>query len=254
MKVGWLHDDPGYVGGAELTQAEFRAKAPQGVEVVDCPMSGVVAGLDCYVVHNCALYDHTVTDAFGEAPVIKYVNDCWPHGDPFLRDWLLSEARLIFTSPLHLSRFPYPPASGVAAHMIPPALDLLRFQAVKGRGDRKGNVCIGRMAYGKGIDLLEEHGEPIDVYSTVPISNGHPNLTYKGQVKPLDVPRILSQYKTFVFLPTALEPFGRAVVEAWAAGCELHINRNVGARYWIKENPKGLESAAEDFWRVVLHG
>ena len=37
MRVGWIADDPGYVGGAELTQAEFRAAAPEGVEVVDCP-------------------------------------------------------------------------------------------------------------------------------------------------------------------------------------------------------------------------
>ena len=37
MRVGWLHDDPGYVGGAELTMREFRDAAPKGVRVVDCP-------------------------------------------------------------------------------------------------------------------------------------------------------------------------------------------------------------------------
>jgi hypothetical protein len=40
-------------------------------------------------------------------------------------------------------------------------------------------------------------------------------------------------------------------VEAWAAGLELVVNRLVGARYWITDNPDGLETAAEDFWKVV---
>src|SRR4051812_1558586 len=101
MKVGWLADAPGYVGGAELTQAEFRAKAPKDVEVIDCPQTGVVVGLDAYVIHNCATYDHMAVDAIGNAPVTKYVNDCWPYGDRFLREHLLENATLIFTSPLH---------------------------------------------------------------------------------------------------------------------------------------------------------
>ena len=37
MRVGWLFDQGEAIGGAELTQAEFRAAAPDGVEVIDCP-------------------------------------------------------------------------------------------------------------------------------------------------------------------------------------------------------------------------
>jgi glycosyltransferase involved in cell wall biosynthesis len=66
------------------------------------------------------------------------------------------------------------------------------------------------------------------------------------------MPALLAQYKTMVFLPVVLEPFGRVVAEAWAAGCEIVTNGLVGARYWIEEDPKAIETAGEDFWRVVL--
>jgi glycosyltransferase involved in cell wall biosynthesis len=66
------------------------------------------------------------------------------------------------------------------------------------------------------------------------------------------MPALLASYETFVFLPTVIEPFGRVVAEAWAAGCELVVNGHVGAAYWIKENPEAIETAAEDFWKVLL--
>ena len=56
-RVGWLADKGEVVGGAELTQAEFRAAAPAGVEIVDCPPGGTVQGIDVWVVQNCVQYD-----------------------------------------------------------------------------------------------------------------------------------------------------------------------------------------------------
>jgi hypothetical protein len=66
------------------------------------------------------------------------------------------------------------------------------------------------------------------------------------------MPALLARYKTLVFLPTVLEPFGRVVAEGWAAGCEIVTNGLVGAAYWIEEDPDAISTAAEDFWRVVL--
>ena len=56
MRIGWLHDPVKYVGGAELSGREFRAAAPEGVEVVDCPPGGIETGLDTYVAHNVTRY------------------------------------------------------------------------------------------------------------------------------------------------------------------------------------------------------
>ena len=40
-----------------------------------------------------------------------------------------------------------------------------------------------------------------------------------------------------------LEPFGRVVAEAWAAGLEIVTNDLVGAKYWITEKPEAIETA-----------
>ena len=66
------------------------------------------------------------------------------------------------------------------------------------------------------------------------------------------MPELLAKYERFVFLPMVLEPFGRTVVEAWAAGCAVVTNGLVGARYWIERDDGAIESAASDFWELVL--
>jgi glycosyltransferase involved in cell wall biosynthesis len=68
------------------------------------------------------------------------------------------------------------------------------------------------------------------------------------------MPELLASFERFVYLPNVIEPFGRLVAEAWAAGCELVINGNVGAAQWIQESPEAIENAGEDFWGIVLEG
>lgn len=246
MRVGWLADG-GHIGGAELSQAEFLAAAPEDVEVVSCPPGEVVPDLDRYVIHNCVSYNPEDLEPTGDAPLIRYLHDRWPAGDSWLRDELLERAQLVFTSPLHRDRFPWPYHG--KRLLCPIAIDLKPFRAAQ-NGHRKGAVCIGRMAYGKGTELLSAYSEPVDVYSSVPLrSEGA--LHFKGALQPNEVPSVLASYERFVFLPTALEPFGRAVVEAWAAGCEVITNRNVGATYWIEDEPEALENASERFWDIV---
>lgn len=238
MRVGWCHDSPGYVGGAELTMEEFKAAAPEDVEVIDCPSGNVLQGLDRYVVGNCQTYRR-----LPDGLIFRYHHDVSTAPVETHAEWASdSEVRHIFCSPLQQKRM------GIEGECIPPALDLAPFEAVANHNHRKGAVCVGRMAYGKGLELLAEYEEPVDVYSSVPCrSQG--NARYLGPTS--DVADTLSKYERFIFLPQAIEPFGRAVVEAWAAGLQVIVNGNVGARYWIEENPQGLASASKDFWRVV---
>jgi glycosyltransferase involved in cell wall biosynthesis len=235
MKIGWLADDPGYIGGAERTQAEFRLAAPKGVGVVSCPAGHVVENLDRYVIHN-----HRSYHDLPEGPRFFYHHDTRP---------LTGDGTHIFCSPLLREKLdPYDNTSPC----IPPALDLEVFRQVGQahslmQEERKGAVWVGMHPNhpGKGLDFAIEWARGnggLDIYG-----NGAPN----GLVKQEDIPRLLARYRTFVHLPRALEPFGRSVVEAWAAGCELVINRKVGARYWIEEKPKALQTAAKDFWAVV---
>ena len=93
---------------------------------------------------------------------------------------------------------------GLEGELVPPALDLERFRLTRNLNHRTGAVCIGRMAYGKGLELLAEYPEPVDVYSSVPV-NSERNARYKGAAA--DVPAMLAQYERFIFLPTALGAF-----------------------------------------------
>jgi glycosyltransferase involved in cell wall biosynthesis len=241
MRVGWLADDPGYVGGAERTQAEFRSAAPKSVEVVSCPAGHVVPDLDRYVVNNCMSYDDS--DLVAATPNIRYHHDVQGGADGWDRN--------IYCSPIQRERF-WDRGATDDDPLIPPALDLERLRQI-GQGqklmgeERKGAVWLGMHPShpGKGVDLAMDWARGnggLDIYG----NNGP-----LGTVRYEDVPSLLAGYKTFVHLPRALEPFGRSVVEAWACGCELVINKLVGARYWIEENPRGLQTASKDFWRVV---
>jgi len=239
VRVGWLQDDPGYVGGAELTARELRAAAPEGIEIIDCPPGEVEQGFDRYIVHNCTSYASRPRG-------VRYVHD--------LRGGIQYGDEVICCSPAQAERLGYDDC-----HLIPPALDLNAFRPPRQQrrnAERKGTCCIGAfMNPGKGgyrIAEWADANEPVDVYGFGPFLPEGPNVKYRGAIEPGHIAQTLWGYERFAFLPTALEPFGRCVVEAWAAGCELVVNGNVGARYWIEEAPEQLETAAEDFWAVVL--
>lgn len=244
-RVGWLADRPDHPGGAELTQAEFRRAAPDGVEIVDCPAGGVVSGLDAYVCHNNVQY--TLEDMENvDGPCVRYWHDVGPWLTEPVRIWLDRHAQHICCSPVQANYM------GLDARTIPPPVDLDRFAAAGAQmnGGRRGVVSVGSWRnYGKAPHKAAEWAADngIDFYGGGPFAPaGSREIAYEG------MPQLLARYRTFVFLPVVLEPFGRVVAEAWAAGAELIINDLVGAKYWITERPEAMETAAVDFWQAVL--
>jgi glycosyltransferase involved in cell wall biosynthesis len=257
VKVAWLADAFEHRGGAELSQAEFRAAAPAGVELVDVPPDALdrVAGCDVACVHNCVTYPAETVDALAGRPALRYWHDLarpGGPGEPALVSWAAERATSVFTSPLHRDRFPH--RIDGQTHTIPPAIDLARFRPAKGERPRGACWLGSAMHAGKGLlqacEWAEEH-EAVDFWGVEPGQVAQSErIQPKGHVPPEHVPTILARYRRFVFLPTTVEPFGRAVVEAWAAGCELVVNRNVGALHWL-DHPDALASAGADFWRLV---
>jgi glycosyltransferase involved in cell wall biosynthesis len=132
-------------------------------------------------------------------------------------------------------------------------VDLARFEAAAAEvnGSRSGAVSVGQWRnYGKAphraAEWAEAHGG-IDFFGAgVFAPRGSQEVAYD------DMPALLARYSTFVHLPIVIEPFGRLVAEAWAAGCEIVTNNLVGAKWWITESPDALYTAGEDFWRTVL--
>jgi hypothetical protein len=248
MRIGWLVDDPEHPGGAELTQAEFRDAAPDGVEIIDCPPGKIdYYGCDRYVIQNCMRYSADELKALTGFPIIKFWHDVGPWMDPEARDFLDRAALNICCSPIQAEHM------GIDAICIPPPVDLDRFADAGARvnGSRAGACCVGSWRnYGKAPHKVLEWARGnggVDFYGGGPLAPPDAReIAYEA------MPALLAQYKTMVFLPVVLEPFGRVVAEAWAAGCEIVTNGLVGARYWIEEDPKAIETAGEDFWRVVL--
>lgn len=250
MRVGWLSDDAGYVGGAEMTQQEFVLAAPDEVKIVQCPPGGVERGLDRYVANNVVTY--RVEDFDGLERVTWYHHDLSPFIDPAVRDWLNANAQHVFCSAFQRDRY------GIDGMCIPPALDLSPFKPPRQQRHvkREGVCSIAQWrSMGKGPHLLadwaNENRTPVDCYGDGEVVPHSPYIDFKGALPHHLVAQTLWRYETFVFLPADPEPFCRSVAEAHAAGCEVVTNRLIGAVEWLSQ-PDKLASAAEDFWAVVL--
>lgn len=256
MRIAWLADDYQIQGGAEMTAREFAAAAPADVDVVRVPPVALELVRDCDAacVFNCVTYPGEETiQALAGKPVVRYWNDVAPHGSPALTRWLLDEATSAFCSPLHFERFPWRRGGEPREHLlIPPPVDLAPFrEAAAASTERSGAVSAAAwMNPGKAAERVQEWeratGTPVTFYGPGPCAPPGSRLVDYDRM-----PETLARFETFVFLPTALEPFCRTAVEAWAAGCALVVNGLIGARHWIEREPDALERAAWDFWATV---
>jgi len=246
-RVGWLADDTDMPGGAEYTEAEFRAAAPDDVEIVLCFAGEVDYTCEKFVVQNCVKYTADEIARVTTKPTVKYWNDVGRHLQPGVMGALHGVTH-VCCSPIQSEYM------GIDAACIPPPVDLARFElaAAEVNGNRAGIVSVGSWRnYGKAPHKAAEwaarDGSSIDFVGGGPFApRGSQQVDYDG------MPALLARYERFVFLPMVIEPFGRVVAEAWAAGCEVITNQLVGAKYWIEENPDAIDTAAEDFWKLVL--
>jgi hypothetical protein len=236
VRVAFLHHNPGgYIGGAELTMREFATRKPSGVTVVWPTPVDVLPKVDKIVVGNWQ----------GERPAgFRYVHD--------MRGGIEPGDTAIFCSPLQKEKY------GLPGHVIPPALNLGAFRRPRERRKekREGTVAIGQWRNpGKGQRYLTEWSEvhePVTVYGGGPFVPAGPNLEYGGELDPSAVPEVLWKAECFVHIPTDIEPFGRAVAEAWAAGVpRIVTNNRVGAAHYIENDQAALRTAAADFWELI---
>jgi glycosyltransferase involved in cell wall biosynthesis len=251
-RLGWLADRPPYQGGAELESLTLQQAAPKWAEIVYCPPGRVALDVDAYIVHNCTEYTADDLPALMTRPVIKRVHDVWPVGDEALRHYLLNKSRVVLlSSKLHRASLPYAVRSPIA--YIPSAITP---PAEMPKTARNGVVWLGRMYPSKGLVSVRQwalqRGLSADVYGYGPdVVQCFGPLTYKGKYNPSDVWDILAKYEYFVFLPEAVEPYGRTVAEAYLAGCKLVVNGNVGAAEWIEHRPQAVAEGAALFWQEV---
>ncbi|MCI0351246.1 MAG: hypothetical protein L0Z53_17620, partial [Acidobacteriales bacterium] len=220
MRIGWLQDPTELRGGAEHEADELLRLAPNWAEIIPCPAAEIRRDVDAYVIQNCGSYTEQAVAALRHKPVIKRIHDAWDYGDDALRAWLLSHAKLLFFSgPLHVETFRH--SVGAPLKYLPSAIDARRFRQAAARSTaRSGAIWLGRLYPGKGLHLAAEWARgqdgQVDVYGFGALADRLPDsLRYCGEAHPDVIPHLLAGYETFVFLPDAVEPFGRTAVEAW---------------------------------------
>ena len=271
VKIGWLHDQLGVVGGAEISGQYLTAphNLPEGVQVCACPNTKrPPLDIDAYVLQNTITYqgEHWIGELEGK-PLIKHFRDPWHPGDIIFRRWVLDNADLlIFNSEMARRNFPWPIRSEAKVTFVPPPVDIEMFASkALPAEEREGNVFVGRVDFAKGahlaIDWALMHNEPLDLYGEVnpqfkELVFGVPESIRFYSQQPYDaMPGIYGRAKRFVFLPGAEESYSRTTVEAWAAGCELVIDRRkIGAMEWLERGPElfNKDVAIRQWWKVVL--
>jgi glycosyltransferase involved in cell wall biosynthesis len=259
VNVAFVYDGgnaDGTKGGAELAMEEFAATCPAAVAITDLDEAEVV------VVGNCVTIPHEITDEFKDRRVIRFHHDLARHEHPALREWLDTNAEHAFTSPMHRARYSIAWRDELKDKdwpLVPPCPNLSRFKPnreTRRRTKREGAVSVAAWQNaGKGGHLVHEWAREnetrVDVYGPGAYIPAGPFVVWHGNVPAHELPGVLQRYETFVFLPTAVEPFGRCVAEAWAAGCEPVTNKLVGVNWWIENEPDSLFNASSKFWEVV---
>lgn len=255
-RIGWLVDNPSYIGGAELSMMKIRENVPDDVEIVECPPGVIDNTVDGFVVWNCTQYGSGIIDKIKSKPVIKIVQDIWKHGDGQLKEWLLNHAKIVMVTP-ELTSYMKPKNEPI---FIPCPIDWERFEeANKGAKDREGTLYMGAFFPHKGIgeacQWAQDSGlEHLDFYGF-----GQNNLIqapgrFCGNVIHGNVPAVMAQYEQLIFLPQDFDPCPRVVLEAYYAGLAIITNGWQGSSYWIDNNPDAIENSVDTFWNTILEG
>lgn len=264
VKVGWLQSSIGIKGGAELSCGALVQNAPEWAEVIYCrPNRRPPPDIGCFILQNSTTYGDHWIEELCLAPVVRHVRDPWYAGSAILRRWLCENAALmVFSSQTQRDTMGYD--IQVPVEFIPPPVDLRPFKkaaqvAAEEGVKRQGSVFVGRVDVYKGapavVDWALRKGEPIAFVGEVMMGFGNlpPFIQFLGKVPYQKMPWILARAERLVAMPEWPEAFGRGVVEAWAAGCELFVEGRVGAMEWIDNEPDrlGFDGPIAEFWAAV---
>ena len=256
--IGWLSDHfNDQSGGAELTERSWQQSCPANAGIVYCPPTKRPPEVDVFYVGNCTTYGDHWIEELAKRPVAKMVHDPWWHGAPILRRWLLDNTSLLmFHSPVQVERFDYP--FDLHYELVPDAVDTTLFMDAA-QENREGNVYVAHCAYHKGlhnaIDWSLCNDEELDLYGGwgMGFRPGElpSNVRYHGKVDYVKVPGILGKAKRLIFMPVWTEPYGRVVVEASAAGCEMVLGGDIGCLWWMEHRPEDMARSNELFWSAM---
>jgi glycosyltransferase involved in cell wall biosynthesis len=262
VKIGWLQQNINIKGGAEMSCSALRENAPSGVEIVHCPARyRPPRDVDVFVIQNSTDYSAQWIQELALKKVVRHVRDPWFAGDAQLRRWLLDNADLLlFSSELQRNDIQERYGFDRPSKCIPVPVRLKPFKEAA-QDERRGSVFVGRCDVYKGaseaVNWALRTGEELALIGDnkyMHFGSLPPYIKFMGLVPYAQMPSILGKAARLVTFPNWTEAFGRSVVEAWAAGCEIVANERVGAVEWIRDAPKRLGYAGpiSEFWDAVM--
>lgn len=264
VKIGWLADQVGIVGGAELSGSELINSKPDWAEIHFCPVNRRPPDdISLFIIQNSVTYGRRWIDVLDGKQLIKHFRDPWHPGDVVFRHWVMDHIDMaIFNSHLAIKSTPWRIRRGTKVGVCPPPVDLDAFRrSALPEDKREGNIFVGRVDLTKGAHLAIhwalDYERPLDLFGSINYNFGElpEYIRFHGPQPYTVMPRIFGKAKRFVFLPVGEESYSRTTVEAWAAQVpELVLNRGkIGALEWIEQQPDALEGnrPVELFWDLV---
>ena len=243
MKICWLADYTveTYNGGAQYSNAMYidaGKKLGHKIDVVTWETGAFQYGAyDLVIVNNIQKFTEECLEMLKEIiskeKYMMFVHDYWALGNSqeAYPDIFKRSIKNMFLTKMHMK---YHKDRGVEnADYNTSPIDTKKFVA-KGKKNNRLAVWVGGMNKNKGLfnllkyarirqDLMIECFGPLSKDMVVP-----PNVKIVGEVVQDELVKSYQKARYFIALPNWIEPFGRAVVEAYLCGCDLIVNENIG--------------------------
>ena len=235
MKVYWIHDFKAsqWLGGAQLTNEYMIASSPmQVVSVYPENFNRNELDGNLLILNNTGLFKKSDLAWIIETQkYVKYEHDysfckhrhatehdcnitCKDTLD-FYTGMFQNSLLNIFLSPLHRDVYlKYMDLDKSKIHLQPSPINVDRFWYAGPKEEMY--IAVGEDAWHKGSDLIKQE------FPALKFLGGKNKVPYE------EIHRYYRLAKYFVHKPRWIEPFGRAVAEAYCAHCQLLVNNKIG--------------------------
>lgn len=171
--------------------------------------------------------------------------------DPIWRGWFLERMdRVICVSDIEVKQAQQLGLTRTA--LIPNGIDMKEYAKLPERGefrerygfgDEKIILYLGRDHYLKGTDLLPDMCRDIDARLVMVGKDTPPLYNHEKLAAYVDA--------DVVVMPSRYDVFGIVALEAMACGTPVVMSKNVGARYFLKDEVTSGKSMAESIRKVI---
>jgi hypothetical protein len=277
-KIVWLADytTETHPGGAQITNEliiEEGRNLGFDIDIVDLRNIDLhkIDTKKLYIINNISAlyceYRDKIKEIIDTTKFVRYEHDyLWlaTKDYQFVRRVFKNAAGIILLSPLHKYRHEVILSMDFDSARLQPSPVELK---IKKTNKNNKAIYLGGIAEHKGINNILKYAVDhpkitIDMYGWVEkqelIDSLPNNVNYCGILDKEEVSKELAKYPYLIHMPNWVEPFGRIIIEALFAGCELITNDKIGALSYdwikcgkIKEIKKRLDEEKTNFWKYI---